>query len=75
MCISYGSIGASNRTVLGREEGDLDVAQLWSWKAEGPPYQLEVRKVDEQHWKARVRGPKATKTAVLAVPVKPVSKP
>jgi hypothetical protein len=55
-------------------DAEVDLSQIWDWKAEGPPYDLEIRKLDPRHWSAHVRGPiKVRQAAVLGL--QPVAAP
>jgi prepilin-type processing-associated H-X9-DG protein len=56
-------------------EAEFDMSELWSWKAEGPPYTVDLRRVDERHWSARIQGPAEIQRASIVAPIKAAEAP
>ena len=52
-------------------DAELDLSELWTWKAEGPPYTVDLRRVDNRHWSARIQGPAQLRRVSVVAPIKP----
>ncbi len=48
--------------------GALDFASLWTWKAEGPPFDIELRRESANVMTARIQGPPAPREMQVVLP-------